>query len=289
MFIVLAVDPAVGHPVPVEWTRVGDLGPVPQQVHPELPLSDQENRGHWVLDPIFCDDFKGTSLDSARWHLAPTAPEDWTGRQPALFLPANVTVADGALNITARKGDVPEMAKYPGRGYAGYTTAFVNSQAFSGYGYYEIKARPMNSAFSSAFWLTSHTGNEENGSEIDIFEIGAKAHGREYDDNMHAHVWNTPQDKNNHWAVGSLWRAPWKLGDDFHVYGFEWNKDELLWYVDGVLVRKQQNTNWFFPLRIIFDSEAMLSWFGAPNDADFPSTFSVKYLRVWRSQAPESK
>jgi beta-glucanase (GH16 family) len=271
---------------PGEWTRVGELGPTPQAVHDDLPLSDQDNQGKWVLDQKFSNDFKETSLDLNRWIPAPEVPADpgWRGRQPALFLRSNTTLTNGMLEITDRKGDVPEMAQYPGQGYAGYTTGFIETEERSGYGYYEIKARPMNSAFCSAFWMTD-TGLADNGTEIDMFEIGAKAPGHEYDDNMTAHVWGTPQDK-RHWAVGSIWKAPWKLGDDFHVYGFEWNKDELRWYVDGVLVHKLKNTNWLFPMRIVFDSEPMWQWFGKVNDADLPSTFAVQYLRVWRQQTP---
>jgi beta-glucanase (GH16 family) len=271
------------HPAPGEWTRMGGLDPTPEPLHNDLPLSDQNNQGEWILDQKVSDDFQESTLDLNRWHLAPTAPGDWTGRQPALFMPSNVTLNQGMLEITDRKGDVPEMAKYPGQGYTGYTTGLVETKERSGYGYYEIKARPMSSAFCSAFWMTD-TGLEDNGTEIDIFEIGAKAPGHEYDDNMHAHVWATPQEKNRHWAVGSIWKAPWKLRDDFHVYGFEWNQDELRWYVDGVLVHNVKNTNWFFPMRIVFDSEPMWQWFGKVDDADLPSTFDVQYLRVWRQQ-----
>ena len=272
-------------PLPGEFTRVGDLGPTPEHLHDDRPLSDQDNKGQWVLDPKFCDDFKETSLDLDRWHLAPTAPEDWKGRLPALFMPSNVVLNHGMLEITDRKGDVPEMAKYPGSGYKGYTTGFVETRERSGYGYYEVKARPMNSGFCSAFWMTD-TGLADHGTEIDIFEIGAKAHGREYDDNMTAHLWAIPVDHNHHSDVSRAWKAPWKLGDDFHVYGFEWNKDELRWYVDGVLVHTLKNTNWFFPMRIVFDSEPMWEWFGKADDADLPSTYSVQYLRVWRQSIP---
>ncbi len=43
-----------------------------------------------------------------------------------------------------------------------------------------------------------------------------------------------------------------------------------------------QNTHWFFPMEIVFDSEAMWNWFGVVDDADLPSTFRVDYLKVWR-------
>ena len=38
--------------------------------------------------------------------------------------------------------------------------------------------------------------------------------------------------------TGGVWVAPWRLADDYHVYGLDWNKDELVYYVDGVAVWK---------------------------------------------------
>jgi len=182
------------------------------------------------------------------------------------------------LGLTFRKGDVPEMKHY--KGFAGYTSALIRSNERTGYGYYEIRAKAMPSAASSSFWL-AHTGLKNDETEIDIFELGAKGKGFERKYNMNAHVWRTEQEK-RHWAVGGVWNAPWNIGDDFHVYGFDWNKDWLIWYVDGVMVRRARNTNWFFPMEVIFDTEAMFDWFGKVDDADLPSTFNVDYLRVWR-------
>ena len=82
--------------------------------------------------------------------------------------------------------------------------------------------------------------------------------------------------------MGGVWEAPWRLADDYHVYGFDWGKDELKFYVDGVLVRSVENTHWHQPLFLIFDSETMPEWFGMPDDKDLPSTFSVEYVRAWK-------
>jgi len=262
------------------WTRVGALPQPPRHEHQDRPLSDQENHGRWVLDAQFSDEFSDTVINLQRWHLNPTAPGDWLGREPALFDPNNVYQKDGQLHLVFRKGDTPEMEKH--KGYAGYTSALIQTNELTGYGYYETRARPMNSAASSAFWFTE-TRLSDNQTEIDVFEIGGKAAGFEQKYNMNAHVWRTPQEK-RHWAIGGIWIAPFKFADDFHVYGFEWNAAELKWYVDGVLVRSQKNTNWSFPMRLVYDSEAMWSWFGKVNDADLPSTFSVDYLRVWRQK-----
>ena len=145
----------------------------------------------------------------------------WKGRQPALFSDKNVTVSDGKLHLTMRKEKVPE--KFEKLGYKDYTSAALHTKVRSSYGYYEVKAKPMNSAGSSSFWFQVE---ETPGwlTEIDVFEIGGKAKGFEHKYNMNLHVFRTPK-KKKHWSVGGVWVAPWRLADDYHVYGLEWTPD----------------------------------------------------------------
>ncbi len=268
----------VGDQTITNWTRTGGLGHTPKHTHNDLPLSDQSNHDHWTLDKDFSDEFDGSMLDAKRWHILPAAPDDWKGREPALFLPSNVTVSDGTLHLAFRKGDVPEMQGLTG--YSGYTSCAICTNARSGYGYYEAMARAGNSAASSAFWLTD-TGLEQNATEIDIFEVGAKSPDFAHKYNMTLHIWRTPQ-STVHRGIGTVWTAPYDFAGGYHVYGFEWNKDYMEWYVDGVPVRTAINTDWYYPMQIYFDSEAMFDWFGKVNDADLPVSYDVKYLRVWR-------
>ncbi len=79
-----------------------------------------------------------------------------------------------------------------------------------------------------------------------------------------------------------IWNRTGPLADDYHVYGLDWGKDELKFYVDGVLVRSVENTHWHQSLFLIFDSETMPEWFGMPDDKDLPSTFNVEYVRAWK-------
>jgi len=143
----------------------------------------------------------------------------------------------------------------------------------------------MDSGGSSWFWFQQ---DETPGwaTEIDVFEIGGKAKGFEHKYHMTLHVSGTPTEK-KHWSVGGVWVAPWRLADDYHVYGFDWGKHELKFYVDGVLVRSVQNTHWHQPLFLIFDSETMPQWFGMPDDKDLPSTFSIEYARAWKREGKE--
>ncbi len=257
------------------WNRTGPLGETPEHVTDAYPLSNQQNKGDWVKFDPMSDEFDGEELDLNKWNRGLYW---WKGRQPALFSDRNVTVSDGKLHLTMRREKVPEQ--FEKLGYKDYTSAALHTKARSSYGYYEVKAKPMSSGGSSSFWFQVE---DTPGwlTEIDVFEIGGKAKGFEHKYNMNVHVFRTPTTK-EHWSVGGVWVAPWRLADDYHVYGLEWTPEEIRYYVDGVVVRTVENTHWHQPLFLIFDSETMPKWFGMPDDDDLPSTFSVEYVRAWK-------
>ncbi|MCY3023692.1 MAG: family 16 glycosylhydrolase, partial [Planctomycetota bacterium] len=154
--------------------------------------------------------------------------------------------------------------------------------ALARYGYFEVKSRAMDSAGSSAFWFYDQT--PETWTEIDVFEIGGKAPGHENAYHMNAHVFHTLADPDRHWDRGGQWKSPYRLAGEFHVYGLEWDPNELIYTVDGAVVRRTANTHWHQPLSLNFDSETMPEWFGMPKDEDLPSTFSIDYLRAWKKK-----
>ncbi|MFQ6130660.1 MAG: family 16 glycosylhydrolase [Armatimonadota bacterium] len=226
----------------------------------------------WEPFAALSDEFEGEELDAGKWH--PTNPQ-WKGRKPGLFHPHNVTVSDGALHITMRRED---LAGAP-EGYHSFTCGAVKSKAKALYGYFEARCRAMKSRGSSAFWFYDNT--PEIWTEIDVFEIGGGAPGHERKVHMNAHVFHTPTEK-EHWAKGSAYEAPADLADDFHVYALKWTPKELTYYFDGAVVRTMENTHWHQPLYMNFDSETMPKWFGLPDEANLPSTFSIDYIRSWR-------
>ena len=255
------------------WTRIGPLDKTPERLTADLPLSDQQNRAGWVKYNEFSDEFNGAAPDTNKW----TTFYQWRGREPALFRGSNVTTQDGLLQLAMRREEVPEMKKNPK--YHTYTSAYVCTRRLTRYGYFEVRAKPMNSAGSSSFWF-SH-GTPQWCTEIDVFEIGGKAPGREKAYNMNCHIF-TENGVRNHWNTGGVWEAPWRLADAFHTYGLEWTPEHIVFYVDGVIVRSLPNTHWHKPMRLIFDSETMPDWFGLPQDADLPSFFQVDYVRTWK-------
>ena len=285
-----------------DWVMSGSVFEPVSRTTERLPLSDQQNRGTWVPYPAMTDEFAGGVLDPMKW--IPRNP-GWKGRQPGYFWTGNVAVKDGFLELTARKQEVPEMPK--SEGYHTWTTAAVQSQGVVKYGYFEIRARPMKSAASSGFWF--YKNDKDYWTEIDVFEICGAPGVSEADVvqpsvapgvadpsfpwaagvtnpdfprifNMNIHVFHTPKDR-IHRDRHAEWRAPFGYPDGFHVYGLEWDKKELKWFVDGVLVREVENREWHQPLTLNFDSETMPGWMGLPRDSDLPSTFSIDYVRAW--------
>ena len=184
-----------------QWTLVGPLGETPKRVTDSLPLSHQSDVGVWVKYEPMSDEFEGGSLDTDKWVRN---MEWWKGRQPALFKAENVTVEHGQLLLTMRKEPVPE--EFRKQGYHDYTSAAVHSLDRTCYGYFEVKARPMNSGGSSSFWFQQDT-TPGWATEIDVFEIGGKAPGHENKYHMNVHVFRTPAEK-RHWSIGGDWVGP---------------------------------------------------------------------------------
>ena len=109
------------------------------------------------------DEFDGDSLDKTKWDLDTS---HWRGRQPGLFDPSNVAVADGHLQLWARAAK--RNSSWPS-GYDNFTTSTVRSVAAVKEGFFEIRWRSGSSGISSSWWFTG--GNDATGRvEIDVFE-----------------------------------------------------------------------------------------------------------------------
>lgn len=237
-----------------------------------IPPSGSE----WVPIPELTDEFNGDRLDSTKWFDHNPA---WPGRHPAFFNPKNVSVQNGHLSLVTRVESLPNLPP----GYHTFTSAAVKSRVKVLYGYFEINAKAMKSRVSSGFWF--YEEEPSLWTEIDVFEIGAGIPGKESTVYMTTHVFRMPGysgTPGNHLSFGKEWQAPFQPADEYHIYGLRWTKDKIEWFADGRRIRTLKNRYWHQPLYMNFDSETMPDWFGLPDPAELPATFSIDYVRSWK-------
>lgn len=271
------------------WLRPTNALPAVARLRDDLPLHDQANRGGWAPFAPWTDEFAAPVLDTNRWY---DHNPDWHGRAPARFLPRNVTVSNGALGITMSMDAPKEPLDLYKNGkdlYHTFAAASVVSKAARTYGAFEIRAKPMASYATSAWWFIGASTNEQGqrfNNEIDVFELGGLVPGEESRCGGNLHVTVGPGVTAAR-ANSAGWLAPFRFVDDWHTYGLEWGPEYLRFYLDGTLYRSVRNTDWHTPQRMLFDTE-IWSWWPAPVPAHFPSTMQVDYVRAWtRPDWPE--
>jgi beta-glucanase (GH16 family) len=249
--------------------------------YPLTVLADPPSDKAWEPIPELTDEFN----DSFNWDKWLSWNPAWLGRQPGLFAPWNVAVADGELQLTAKLEDIPY---YHSLGYHTYTTAAVKSRKRVKYGYFEIRAKPMDSSASSAFWLYDKTSTAQT--EIDVFEISGHSSvypvWNDYVAYFNARVYKlegSGATEQRPIVNGNFWWAPHRLADEYHVYGLEWDEKQIKWYVDGVVMATVDNRYWNLPIYMNFDAETFYS-LGLPEASDLPSVYHIDYVRSWARQ-----
>ncbi|WP_144213048.1 family 16 glycosylhydrolase [Shewanella donghaensis] len=298
-----------------------------------LPYSDPMNEGSWTLNTEVSDEFEADTLDEDRWYIVgkfengkpvykhPDKPNKkvWKGRAPSQFSGKNYRLENGRLILETRwEPDFPfsDEIKVPVFGdalpYENLTTACIISRKEFKYGYIEIKSKAADAEITSAFWAMG------NKLEIDFFEqFGDHRDSDKLE--LDKELWWSIRDwsKNTSKPGKPTYTEHKDLGfrvaDDFHIYGIEWNENGFKYYVDGKLIsdvsaddiRKWTHKNrevsedydgyvatkpisiWLdqetFPWHGIPDSKADLE-LNSPEDKkdDGIVDFEIEYVRVWQ-------
>ena len=252
-----------------------------QRKNNKYPLSDQKNKQNWKLLNKDSDEFQSSKLNVNKWY--PNNPK-WKGRPPTFFHSSNVTLEKGELVIKVNKHGTeklpPEFT---------HTTGFIKSKKRFLYGYFEAEVKLMDAPWVSGFWMTN--ASEDWWTEIDICENAPGVINNRHDLNSNLHVFKAPKDKGDvqkHFALNKKYYFPKELQTDYHVWGLEWTKDFIRFYIDGILFREAKNTHWHQPLEVNFNCESN-KWFGAlPDNNRIDGEYHVKYFRVWKSKNNKS-
>ena len=227
----------------------------------------------YVLLNELSDEFNAAVLDSAKWS---TAQVGWRGRQPGLFDPANVIVANGALQLWARSAK--RTATWP-PGYDNYTTSAVHSLAHVRLGFFEIRWRSGSSGISSSFWF--HQNNGSTWTEIDVFETtgvnATKGQGTAAASNLpsHVHIFALPDTPVGELpqrcgcqegtpgappcSIGSLFSLPngQSFADQFNVATLNWTEAGIAVALNGVQVGNITSPCLVQEIGMDFDRETM--------------------------------
>lgn len=82
-------------------------------------------------------------------------------------------------------------------------------------------------------------------------------------------------------AAFDVKNGSYNFARDFHVFGFEWSEQELVWYLDGKEIRREKNSFCLSPASVWL-SEAIIAWAGEVTDAIDGTAMEVDYVRVFR-------
>ncbi|SFF68128.1 Glycosyl hydrolases family 16 [Salegentibacter agarivorans] len=209
--------------------------PYAQSGPPEPPIGKR-----WVINPDFSDEFNGETLDSEKWHdYHPT----WKGREPGLFMPSQVSVSDGYLQIKGGKMEKDTIINGKTFNIKG---GAVVSKKTALFGYFECRVKAAATTMSTTFWFSGGGGKGPKGcdnyhQEWDIQEcIGRSGDfaGNFFSNGMNSngHFWYTDCDKERHdiRAPAVKFVNTELASKDFHVYGGWWRdaKTASLYYDD---------------------------------------------------------
>ncbi len=198
----------------------------------------------------------------------------WGNNEQQYYQPANATVVNGELQITARKQAVG--------GYS-YTSTRMKTQGLREFTYGKIEARirrPLGQGLWPAFWMLGgnigSVGWPRCG-EIDVMEhinTDNRAFGTVHWDN------------NGHAEYGG--NVP--VGDGYHVYSVEWTPGYIRWFVDGAkyheinIANNAGGTEEFQrPFFLLLNLAVAGNWPGqAVDESRLPATMFVDYVRVYQ-------
>ncbi len=186
----------------------------------------------WSL--IWSDEFNSETIDTSKWNFqvlpAGNFNEEW---QRYTDSSENAYIENEQLVIKAiHEGTTHGLNKY--------TSARMNTANKFSWKYGKIAASiklPYGKGIWPAFWLLGANIDETGGDtpwpqsgEIDILELYGTKDDAVIESNVHF-----ANADGEHEMMGAV---DYKLdegifADDFHLFELEWNKEEMIWFVDG--------------------------------------------------------
>jgi beta-glucanase (GH16 family) len=238
----------------------------------------------WVN--TFVDDFTGSTVDATKWNVRNNT---YNNNEQSYLLARNVSVANGMLNVTAKKESVGGKA---------YSSGYLDSigKFSQRYGIWQVRAKvntPLGTSqgiWPAPLWLRGDTSPME----IDLIETWGT--GATVLNGYRAGSGSASIHQNTNGGQGKVsnWLTPAgvDLSAAFHLYEVEWAPDFISVRIDGVeKVRATPvNASWAFSgtdflgtanMRINLQVSKDDAYYGGPiASTTFPTTMQVDYIRV---------
>ena len=255
-----------------------------------------------LLTLVWSDEFNGTSLDPEVWFYEtgdgsqygfgtlPNKAPGWGNNELQYYLPDNVQLVDGKLQIEAKR----ESAE----GY-NFTSGRINTRDRFAFKYGRIEASikfPSGQGLWPAFWMLpqdSPYGTWAASGEIDIAEA-VNLDGTNDNEIFATIHFGGEEEVGQNVSSGTVYTPSFDVTEGFHTYAFEWDEFEMRWYVDGTLYFVENS--WFStaaaypapfnqPFHVLFNLAVGGNFPGSPNGTTpFPATLEVDWVRVYSGE-----
>ncbi|MDD2623112.1 MAG: glycoside hydrolase family 16 protein [Bacteroidales bacterium] len=232
-------------------------------------------------DTVFIDNFN--AFDTNRWRKPNEAfhGED-ENIEPQIYLSNNVYL-NGNGKLILEVNDSYYFCNSCKREHNYYTSGEIVSTQTYQYGYFEIICKlPKGKSFWPAFWLW----NDNNipplcwYNEIDIFEMdGSYPNQTHY--NFH---WNydCPRTKNSDLHDYGQIKECDDYSLNFHSYSLEWSPDKMVWFLDNILLHKEQNIYGITHPQYLIANLALRPWDLPDSTTPFPSYMYIESINVYK-------
>lgn len=210
------------------------------------------------------DTFDESTAQLADWSNGSMFNARWT--------PSNVAFSDGIMTLTIDND-----------GKGGYNSGEWRTQQYYHYGKYEVRMKPIsNPGTVSSFFTYTGPSDGTQLDEIDIEFVG----------------YDTTKVQFNYFTNGvggheHYYNLGFDASEEFHTYAFDWKKDSITWFVDGVAVHTATTDIPTTPGKIM-----MNAWPGIgvdewlkPFDGNVPLVASYDWMKYTPNtvELPESK
>ena len=258
---------------------------------------------------VWADDFNKTELDTSKWDYELGSIRG-VEQEHYVNDPENVYVKDGQLVLQVTNRDKEDQYKNPrGNRQVIYNSGSIRThgkQEFL-YGRIEMKAKlPKGQAVFPAFWTLGSDfhldGNIAQGigwpdsGEIDIMELIGNGTAGGVNGNRQVyqtlHYGTNGEDDGKYAGHGTCYTLPSGIfNDDYHVFGINWSKGKIEWYVDDQIVRTVDYSDDQRALECIdrpqyieFNLALGGAWPGAAGENLAGTKYEVDYVRYARNE-----